>query len=61
MNNDYEKTRYEHLKELIGEYLDDEGQTSTKFLDDLQRALLENSHYFKNRVDAYTHVQEFFK
>lgn len=56
-----DEQRYERLKETISEYLDDEGQSSTKFLDDLQRALLENSQYFKGRVDAYTHVQEFFK
>ena len=56
-----EEQRYDRLKEIVSEYLDDEGQSSTKFLDDLQRALLENSSYFKGRVDAYTHIQDFFK
>lgn len=57
----FEEQRFERLKEAISEYLDDEGQSSTKFLNDLRQALLENSQYFKGRVDAYTHVQDFFK
>lgn len=56
-----DQQRYESLKETISEYLDDEGQTSQKFLDDMERALLEMSQYFKGRADQYTHVQEFFK
>ena len=58
---DYEDKRYERLKEMLSEYLDDEGQSSAKFLDDLERALLENSQYFKGRADAYSHIQDFFK
>lgn len=57
----YDKQRYEFLKETLSSYLDDEDQTSQRFLDDLQRALLENVQYFQGRVDAYTHVQDFFK
>ena len=57
----FDQQRYERLKDTISEYLDDDGQTSQKFLDDLERALLEMSQYFKGRVDQYTHVQEFFK
>lgn len=57
----FEEQRYERFKEIISEYLDDEGGTSQKFLDDLERALLELSQYFKGRVDQYTHIQEFFK
>ena len=56
-----EEQRFDRLKETVAEYLDDEDGSSTKFLDDLQRALLENSQYFAGRVDAYAHVQEFFK
>ena len=56
-----EEQRYERLKDTISEYLDDDGQTSQKFLDDLERALLEMSQYFKGRVDQYAHIQEFFK
>lgn len=52
--------RYERLKEVIAEYLDDEGGTTTKLLDDLQRAALENSLYFVGRYDEYTHLQDFF-
>ena len=58
---DYREQRYQWLREVISDYLDDDGQSSSVFLDDLQRALLENSQYFQGRVDAYTHIQEFFK
>lgn len=57
----YKEQRFERLKDTISEYLDDETGSSQEFLDDLERALLEMSQYFKGRVDAYTHVQEFFK
>jgi len=52
--------RYERLKEVISEYLDDDGGTATKLLHDLQRAALENSQYFVTRVDEYTHLRDFF-
>ena len=52
--------RYERLKDVIAEYLDDEGGTTTKFLNDLQRAALENSQFFIGRVDEYTHLKDFF-
>lgn len=55
------KQRFERLKDTISEYLDDEGQSSQEFLDDMQKALLEMAQYFKGRADAYTHVQDFFK
>lgn len=56
----YEQHRYERLKETISEYLDDEGGTTSKLLQDLQRAALENSQYFVGRVDEYTELQDFF-
>jgi len=55
-----DQQRYERLKEVVSEYLDDEGGTTTKLLHDLQRAALENSQYFVGRVDEYTHLQDFF-
>lgn len=58
---DLKKQRYNRLKETVSEYLDDDDGESRVFLDDLERALLENVQYFKGRVDAYTHIQEFFK
>lgn len=65
MTSDYQemfkKQRYERLRDTLCEYLDDKGGSSTEFLDDLERALLENVQFYKGRVDAYTHVQEFFK
>ena len=61
LQKDLDEQRYERLKETISEYLDDDGGTSSKFLDDLERALMENVQYFKGRVDAYAHIQEFFK
>lgn len=57
----FDQHRYERLKEAVSEYLDDDDGTSQRFLDDLQRALLENVQYFQGRVDQYTHIQEFFK
>lgn len=57
----FDDARYERLKETVSEYLDDDSGASTRFLDDLEKALLENVQYFKGRVDQYTHVQEFFK
>ena len=53
--------RLDRLKDSISEYLDDEGSSSQEFLDDLKKALLDMSQYFKERLDAYTHIQEFFK
>ena len=58
---DSKEQRYQWLREVISEYLDAEGQSSSELLDDLQRALLENIQYFQGRVDAYTHIQDFFK
>ena len=55
-----DEQRYERLKEVVSEYLDDDGGTATKLLHDLQRAALENSQYFVGRVDEYTHLQDFF-
>lgn len=57
----FEERRFDRLKEIISEYLDDEDGSSHEFLDDLEKALLEMSQYFRGRVDAYTHVQDFFK
>lgn len=57
----YEARRYEILKEVVSDYLDDSDGTSQRLLDDLQRALLENVQYFKRRVDHYTHIMEFFQ
>ena len=56
----FDEQRYVRLKECVTEYLDEDGGTATKFLNDLQRALLENSQYFVNRVDEYTTVRDFF-
>ena len=52
--------RFERLKEVLAEYLDDEGGTTSRLLQDLQRAALENSQYFVSRVDEYTELQDFF-
>ena len=57
----FKEQRLDRLKDTISEYLDDEGGSSQEFLDDLQRALLELSQYFQGRIDAYTHLQGFFK
>ena len=51
--------RYERLKEVISEYLDDSDGTTSKLLDDLQRVALENSQYFVGRVNEYTNLQDF--
>ena len=56
----FEQQRFERLKEVVSEYLDDEGGTTSKLLQDLQRAALENAQYFVGRVDEYTELQGFF-
>ena len=55
-----DQQRYERLKDVVSEYLDDEGGTASKLLQDLQRAALENSQYFVGRVNEYTELQDFF-
>ena len=57
---DYEKVRYERLKEIVSEYLDDEGGTTFKLSKDLHRAALENSQYFVGRVNEYTELLDLF-
>ena len=61
LSTTFKEQRLERLKDTISEYLDDDGGSPQEFLDDLQKALLEMSQYFKGRADAYAHVQEFFK
>ena len=61
LSTTFKEQRLERLKDTISEYLDDDGGSSQEFLDDLEKALLEMSQYFKGRLDAYTHIQEFFK
>ena len=56
----FDDQRYERLKEVVSEYLDDDGGTTAKLLHDLERAALENSQYFVSRVDEYTHLKDFF-
>lgn len=56
----FDDQRYERLREVISEYLDDDGGATAKLLQDLQRAALENSQYFVGRVDEYTSLQDFF-
>jgi hypothetical protein len=58
---EYEAQRLERLKELVCEYLDDSDNTATKFLDDLQVALLKGKQYFQGRVDEYNQIMEFFQ
>jgi len=52
----FEQERFERLKEVVSEYLDDEGGTTSKLLQDLERAALENLQYFADRVDEYTEL-----
>ena len=61
LSTTFKEQRLERLKDTISEYLDDDGGSSQEFLDDLEKALLEMSQYFEGRLDAYTHIQEFFK
>lgn len=55
-----DEQRYERLKEVIAEYLDDDGGSAAKLLQDIERAALENSQYFVGRVDEYTTLRDFF-
>ena len=52
--------RYDRLREVISEYLDDDGGSTAKLLRDIERAALENSQYFVGRVDEYTNLRDFF-
>ena len=56
----FDDQRYERLKEVISEYLDDDGGSTAKLLRDIERAALENSQYFVGRVDEYTNLRDFF-
>jgi hypothetical protein len=56
----FDEQRYDRLKEVISEYLDDDGGSAAKLLQDIERAALENSQYFVGRVDEYTHLRDFF-
>lgn len=56
----FDEQRFERLKEIVSEYLDDDGGTTTKLLHDIERAALENSQYFVTRVDEYTLLRDFF-
>ena len=56
----FDDQRYERLKEIVSEYLDDEGSKSTTFLYDLYKAITENSSYFEGRVAVYDQIKEFF-
>jgi len=60
-DKNFDEQRLEHLRDTICEYLDDSNGTATKFLDDLQVALLKNKQYFDGRVDEYNQVMEFFQ
>ena len=60
-NKSYDEQRYERLLESVDEYLSDADVGSRKFLDDLQKALLQLRQYHDNVVDGFTHVQDFFQ
>ena len=55
-----DELRFERLKEVLAEYLDDENGSATRLINDLERAALENSQYFVGRVDEYTTLRDFF-
>lgn len=57
----YDEQRYERLLESVDEYLTDPDVGSRKFLDDLQKALLELRQHHDSVIDGFTHVQDFFK
>lgn len=56
----YDEQRYERLLESVDEYLGDAEVGSKKFLDDLQKAILELRQHHDNIIDNFTHVQDFF-
>lgn len=57
----YDEQRYERLLESVDEYLGDADVGSKKFLDDLQKAILELRQHHDNIIDNYTHIQDFFQ
>ena len=61
LTTSYAEQRYERLLESVEEYLSDSEVGSSKFLDDLQRALLQLRQHHDSVIGSYTHVQDFFK
>ena len=57
----YDQQRYERLLDSVDEYLGDSEVGSKKFLDDLQKALLELRQFHDGIIDNYTHIQGFFQ
>ena len=55
-NAELEKQRYERLREVVSEYLDDEGQDPRVFLIEFKKALRENAVFFESRAAAYSYV-----
>ena len=55
--NKKNRDRKEHLKEIVEEYLGDEGNPSGDFLRDIRRACEELKSYHAERLAAYNEVE----
>ena len=49
----YEQQRYEHLDEVIFDYLQDDRTSVEELLADLRTVLIENRAYFRKHVDRH--------
>ena len=55
-----DEKRYEYLKEVISEYLGDEGEDPTDLTRDIKRACQELKEYHAERLADYNTVEDSF-
>ncbi len=55
---DIEEKRYKYLKEVVSEYLGDEGESPEDLIRDVKRACSELKEYHAERLAAYNTVEE---
>ena len=58
--NELDEQRYQGLKELVSEYLSDEGEDPQNLIRDVKRACSELKEYHAERLDAYNTVEASF-
>lgn len=58
--NELDEKRYQYLKEVISEYLGDEGEDPNDLIRDVKRACKELKEYHAERLAAYETVEESF-
>ena len=56
--NDLDEKRYQWLKEVVSDYLGDEGENPENLIRDVKRACNELKEYHAERLAAYNTVEE---